>query len=129
MITEYEGSTGVYDWPAQVYTDTLKGKQFVLQYDDGNGIKSLLGANVIFEVFRSAKSKIYLQRTSEAGQITILDAPGCIISINDIPDHGLSDYRYLYRIRVEYADGFKHTFLNGYFPVLTSNESAKGRIV
>jgi len=112
---------GVYNWTTQIDGDTLKGKSFILDYDPGNDtVKSLAGATVVMEIFRSKTSKVYLSLSSADGEITITNPATGEVSVlnkNLSAENQLAPGEYYYRLRVEYADGFKHTFLGGTYRI------------
>ena len=60
---------GIYNWQTQIEGDTIIGKSIQLAYTEGAAIKSLVGATVEMNIFRSKTSKIYATLTFADGLI------------------------------------------------------------
>lgn len=118
-------STLTYNLPAQHQPDTLRPLVMTLEYNKGGQVKSLAGARVVFSVVRGKASKVYLQLTSDNGEIVIQDPNTGLVEILPVKDHGLVAGTYQYSVRVHYADQTVITFLGGDLRIVSAIDGFK----
>lgn len=117
--------SAVYNFDEIFEGDSLEPKTFVVKrYLGGEGgpLIDLTGVSILFEVYRSSTSKIYLSKSTSDSGIQIDDAALCILTIKRIKDPGLTPFNYYWRLKITYTDQVERTVLSGSLPIIKFKE-------